>query len=129
MAVSKAVRMALKRAGKQNRDLAQLWGYTINAVSNKFSWERWTGKELSEVAELTGGRLAFIYPDGTQIMIVREDPKATKAAAKPKKAKAQAKAQVREVPSGPQEKRTPSKPKEEKKPDVLEKQISIFDLV
>ena len=44
MAVSKAVRMALKRAGKQNRDLAQLWGYTPNAVSNKFSWERWTGK-------------------------------------------------------------------------------------
>ena len=86
MAVSKAVRMALKRAGKQNRDLAQLWGYTPNAVSNKFSWERWTGKELSEVAELTGGRLAFIYPDGTQIMIAREAPKETKAAVKPKKA-------------------------------------------
>ena len=69
MSISKAVRMALKKAGKQNRDLAELWDYTLNAVSNKFAWERWTGKELTEVAELTGGRLIFIYPDGTQILI------------------------------------------------------------
>ena len=75
MAVSKAVRMALKKAGKQNGDLAELWGYTLKAVSNKFAWERWTGKELSEVADLTGGQLAFIYPDGTQIAIPQEDPK------------------------------------------------------
>lgn len=75
MSVSKAVRMALKRAGKQNGDLARLWGYQVNAVSNKFQMERWTGKELSEVAELTGGQLAFVYPDGTQITIPQEDPK------------------------------------------------------
>ena len=66
MSVSKAVRMALKKAGKQNGDLAELWGYQLNAVSNKFQMERWTGKELSEVADLTGGQLAFVYPDGTQ---------------------------------------------------------------
>ena len=67
--------MALKKAGKQNGDLANLWGYTVNAVSNKFAWERWTGKELSEVAELTGGQLVFIYPDGTQIPIPQQSEK------------------------------------------------------
>ena len=85
MSVSKAVRMALKKAGKQNADLAQLWGYTLNATSNKFQWERWTGKELSEVAEMTGGQLAFVYPDGTQITIPQEDTKRDAKAAAQRK--------------------------------------------
>jgi hypothetical protein len=73
MSVSKAVRMALKKAKKQNGDLADLWGYSYKAVSNKFTMERWTGKELAAVAEMTGGQLAFIYPDGTQIPIPQEE--------------------------------------------------------
>ena len=85
MSVSKAVRMALKKAGKQNADLAKLWGYTLNATSNKFQWERWTGKELSEVAEMTGGQLAFVYPDGTQITIPQEDTKKDAKAAAQRK--------------------------------------------
>ncbi len=131
MSVSKAVRMALKKAGKQNGDLAELWGYKLNAVSNKFQWERWTGKELSEVASLTGGQLAFIYPDGTQIMIPQDDPKKdAKAQAKIAKLKAAAKTKKPEPSAKPKQKKAPAKPKalkEEKTPDVMREQISFFD--
>ena len=130
MSVSKAVRMALKKAGKQNGDLAQLWGYTLNATSNKFQWERWTGKELAEVAQLTGGQLAFVYPDGTQITIPQEDPKKdAKAEAKQMKAAvaAKPKAKKAEAPAAAKEKKAPAKPKKEKVPDVIEEQISFFE--
>ena len=129
MAVSKAVRMALKKAGKQNGDLAKRWGYTINAVSNKFAWERWTGKELSEVAELTGGQLAFIYPDGTQIMIPQEDPKKEAAVPeKPQKAKATSVPKKEKTPAKPKKKEQ-AKPKKAKEPKVMEQQISFFEEV
>ena len=133
MSVSKAVRMALKKAGKQNGDLAELWGYAPKAVSNKFAWERWTGKELFEVADLTGGQLAFIYPDGTQITIPQQDPKKeAKAAAKAeaKKKATPAKTKKPEPSAKPKQKKAPAKPKalkEEKTPDVMREQISFFD--
>ena len=132
MSVSKAVRMALKKAGKQNGDLAELWGYQVNAVSNKFQWERWTGKELAEVADLTGGQLAFVYPDGTQITIPQEDPKKdAKAQAKLAKMKEAARAAKMEAPAkpkqAPKKPKAPAKPKKEQEPDVLEEQISFFE--
>ena len=128
MSVSKAVRMALKKAGKQNGDLAALWGYAPKAVSNKFAWERWTGKELFEVADLTGGQLAFIYPDGTQIKIPQQDPKKdAKAQAKIAKLRAAAKAEKPEPSAKPKQKKAPAKPKQEKKPKVIEEQISFFE--
>ena len=130
MSVSKAVRMALKKAGKQNGDLAALWGYAPKAVSNKFAWERWTGKELFEVADLTGGQLAFIYPDGTQITIPQQDPKTeAKAAAKAeaKKKATPAKTKKPESSAKQKQKKAPAKPKQEKKPKVIEEQISFFE--
>jgi len=128
MSISKAVRMALKRAGKQNGDLAQIWGYTLNAISNKFQRERWRGKELTEVAELTGGTLAFVYPDGTQITIPQADPKKeAKAAAKAKKEAAAVKPKNAKAPATVKEKKAPAKPKKVKAPDVIEEQLSFFD--
>ena len=131
MSISKAVRMALKRAGKQNGDLADFWGYKLNAVSNKFQWERWTGKELTEVADLTGGQLAFVYPDGTQITIPQEDPKKdAKVAAKLAKAKAQPKtvrAAEKKAPQKPKQKKEAPQPKKPKAPEVMEEQISFFE--
>ena len=130
MSVSKAVRMALKKAGKQNADLAQLWGYTLNATSNKFQWERWTGKELSEVAEMTGGQLAFVYPDGTQITIPQEDTKKdAKAAAQRKNETApiKPKAKKAKAPAAAAKKKAPAKPKKAKAPAVMEEQISFFE--
>ncbi len=129
MSVSKAVRMALKKAGKKNSDLAELWGYQLNAVSNKFQKERWTGNELSEVAEMTGGQLSFVYPDGTQITIPQEDPKKeAKAAAKAEAKKAAAaKTKKPETSTKPKQKKAPAKLKPAKEPNVLEEQISFFE--
>ena len=69
MSVSDAVRMSLKKARKSQLDLSRLWGNTPQAMSNKFRLERWTGAELARIAAFTGGKLAFIYPDGQQILI------------------------------------------------------------
>ena len=69
MSVSTSVRMALAKGNKRQVDLAELFGFARQAVNLKFAKERWTGAELARVAAFTGGKLAFIYPDGQQILI------------------------------------------------------------
>ena len=69
MSVSTAVRMALAKANKKQTELADYLGIQRQPVNLKLAKERWTGAELAKVAELTGGKLAFIYPDGQQILI------------------------------------------------------------
>ena len=75
MSVSKAVRMALTKGNKRQTDLVTALGLSSSqSVFLKLQKERWTGTDLATVAELTGGRLAFIYPDGTEIRIPQADP-------------------------------------------------------
>ncbi len=69
MSISSAVKMALAKAGKRQIDLAGLYGWSKQSMSTKFSRESWFGKDLTRIAEFTGGRLAFIYPDGQTIYI------------------------------------------------------------
>ena len=74
MSVSDSVRMALNKGSKSQTDLSKFWGTSLQVISNKIRLERWTGEELARIAEYTGGKLAFVYPEGTQIMINgRED--------------------------------------------------------
>ena len=76
MNVSDAVRGALKKAKLSQTALGARWDTTAQVINNKMRLKRWTGEELAQVAEYTGGKLAFIYPDGTQIPI---DPPAEEA--------------------------------------------------
>ena len=69
MSLSDSVRMALKKARKSHLDLCGIWGNTPQAMSNKFRLERWSGQDLLRVADFTGCRLSFIFPDGQQILI------------------------------------------------------------
>ncbi len=69
MSVSKAVRMALAKGEKRQVELAEYLGIQARPVNLKLAKERWTGAELAKVAAFTGGKLAFIYPDGQQILI------------------------------------------------------------
>ena len=69
MSLSDSVRMALKKARKNQTDLIRIWGNSKSAMSNKFRLERWSGNDLVRVARFTGGKLALIYPDGQQILI------------------------------------------------------------
>ncbi len=75
MSVSKAVRMALTKGNKRQTDLVEALGLSSSqSVFLKLQKERWTGTDLATVAELTGGKLAFVYPDGTEIRIPQGDP-------------------------------------------------------
>ena len=69
MPVSDAVRMALAKARKKQTQLANLLGVSVNAVYMKMSRDNWSAADLLHVAEATGGKLAFVYPDGQKILI------------------------------------------------------------
>ena len=79
VSVSDSVRMALTRAGISQTGLAKIWETKPQAIYNKLNLERWTGTDLARIAQITGGKLAFVYPDGTQIVIPQEDPKKPEA--------------------------------------------------
>ena len=74
MSISSAVRMALAKAGLKQMDLAEVYGWSKQAMSVKFSRDGWDATDLCIVASATGGRLLFEYPDGQQI-IIEADPK------------------------------------------------------
>ena len=130
MSVSASVRAALSLAKKRQLDLAALWETSPQVITNKLRLERWTGEELARVAALTGGKLAFVYPDGQQIFIpASETGRKTEA---PKKAKTpkQPKAQTGQKETRkPAEKKTKAlaKSKAEKKKKPVEEQLSMFD--
>lgn len=69
--------MALQKAGKKQKDLAERWGKTKQSMSMKFVNDSFFGDDLVDIAKFTGGKLAFIYPDGTVINI-DVDPDMTK---------------------------------------------------
>lgn len=69
MSISKYVKMALVKSGKKQNDLAALYECSKQGMSMKFHRDSWFGKDLVKVAEFTGGKLAFVYPDGQQIII------------------------------------------------------------
>lgn len=77
MSISNSVKMALAKAGKRQIDLANLYECSKQAMSTKFSRESWFGKDLARVADFTGGRLAFVYPDGQIIYIEPDAPDKT----------------------------------------------------
>ena len=79
MAVSDAVRGALKKGKISQKELAKRWGKLPQAINNKLRQYSWTGEELAGIAEMTGGKLAFVYPDGAEIPVEAGPTKAGKA--------------------------------------------------
>ena len=79
MSVSNTVRMAIAKLGLNQAGLAKTWGVTTQAINNKFYRDSWSAEDLMKVAEITGGKLAFIYPDGQQLLILPDEPEAPKA--------------------------------------------------
>lgn len=130
MSISASVRAALSMAKKRQKDLAALWETSPQVITNKFRLERWNGEELARVAALTGGKLAFVYPDGQQIFIPSsETGRETEVLKKAKISKQQ------KAPAGQKEALKPSarkakasvKPKAEKTKKPVEEQLSMFD--
>ena len=70
MSVTECVWMALRKAKRQQGEMADAWGYSSKqAMNNKFNRGSWSANDLAKVAEFTGGKLAIIYPDGQEILI------------------------------------------------------------
>lgn len=70
MSVTAKVKAMLTLCGKKQLDLMDVLEMSSKqSLSNKFSNERWSGEDLARVAEFCGCKLAFVLPDGQQIVI------------------------------------------------------------
>lgn len=73
MSISNAVRSILSMKGRKQNDLLGVLDVkSKQALSNKMVNERWYGSDLVSIAEFTGGKLAFVYPDGQMVYIEEE---------------------------------------------------------
>ena len=80
--ISDVVRMALLKAGMQQNELAKIWGISSRqAMNNKFARGSWSANDLANVAEITGGKLVIVYPDGQEFLVKPEAPPAPKGKA------------------------------------------------
>lgn len=69
MSVSDKVKGLLALCGKKQIDLATSFGMSKQTMGNKISRGSWSGNDLARVADFCGCKLAFIMPDGQQIII------------------------------------------------------------
>ncbi len=70
MSVSKNVKALLAISEKKQADLMEPLNMgSKQSLSNKFSNERWTANDLIAVAQFCGSKLAFVLPNGQQIII------------------------------------------------------------
>ena len=66
---SQRVKQALVGCGKRQVDMAEYFGISRQAMSNKVARDSWSAYDLAKVAEFVGGQLAIIMPDGQKIVI------------------------------------------------------------
>lgn len=70
MTVSSRVKALLEMAEKDQTALAQLFGMTTpQAMGNKMRRDSWSAKDLIKAADFCGAKLAFILPDGSQLIL------------------------------------------------------------
>lgn len=72
MKISDAVKTVLTAGGKSQGDLADAWDVSKQAINNKLSRESFSGKDLIDLARLTGCRMMFEFSDGTRVVV--DDP-------------------------------------------------------
>jgi len=70
MSISSKVKALLSIKDKKQSDLIQILGVgSKQSLSNKFAHDRWSANDLVAVADYCGCKLAFVLPDGQQILI------------------------------------------------------------
>lgn len=75
MSISAKVTAVLKAKGLSQNNLAAAYGVSKQSMSNKVRMERWDASDLIKVANIAGGKLAFILQDGSVIYFDPEDEK------------------------------------------------------
>ena len=78
MSVSNKVKGLLAFRGRKQIDLAAHFGMSKQTMSNKFARNSWFATDLIKVANFCGCKLAFVLPDGQQIIIEDDSSDATK---------------------------------------------------
>lgn len=73
MSVSDKVKGLLALCGKRQGDMAISFGISKQSMSNKIAKNSWFASDLVKVADFCGCKLAFIMPDGQQIIIDVEE--------------------------------------------------------
>ena len=73
MSASNKIKAVLKLCNKKQLDLAEHFGMTTQTMSNKMARGSWSATDLVRVAEFTGCKIAFILPDGQQIVLDDEE--------------------------------------------------------
>ena len=72
--VSQRIKQALIGCGRKQIELAEFFGISRQAMSNKFNRDSWSADELAKVASFVGGALVIEMPDGQRIIV--DPPKA-----------------------------------------------------
>ena len=67
--VSRAVRLALVKAGSNASRIAEPWGTTKSAMSNKFYRDSWSAEDLVKLCHIVGAELLIRFPDGQEIKV------------------------------------------------------------
>ena len=76
MGVSANIKALLALSGLKQSDLLQpLSMSSRQSLSNKFTNERWSAQDLVDISHLCGCKLAFIMPNGQQIIVESEPQK------------------------------------------------------
>ena len=76
MSISANIKALLALNGLKQSDLLQpLSMSSRQSLSNKFTNERWSAQDLVDISRLCGSKLAFIMPNGQQIIVENEPQK------------------------------------------------------
>ncbi len=78
MSISANIKALLALRGLKQSDLLQPLNMSSRqSLSNKFTNERWSAQDLVDISYLCGCKLAFILPNGQQIIVEDGDKKVT----------------------------------------------------
>lgn len=74
--ISSKVKMLLEYYGKKQIDLMECLSMSSRqSLNNKIALDRWSGQDLTKVAEFLGCRIGFMLPDGTTIYLDQQESK------------------------------------------------------
>jgi transcriptional regulator with XRE-family HTH domain len=73
MAISDKIKALLKLKGKKNSELAEYLGISVQALSNKYYRNSFSGNDLVKIAAYLECELAFIADNITRIALTLND--------------------------------------------------------
>ena len=74
MTTSSRVKALLELTETEQGSFAAAFGMTTpQAMNNKLRRDSWSAKDLAKAAEICGAKLAFVLPDGSQLILAPDE--------------------------------------------------------